>query len=1070
VSRLLVSWSQAELLRRARERLRTEVVVVAPTRGAADDFVRAACDGGFAGVHRLSLVRMAASIASGPMAAEGLAPVSGLGMEALAARVTHALHKDGKLDYFGPVARASGFPRALAATLSELRLEGVRPDDLKNGGVPGSDLARLLARYEAELAERKLADLATVLRLATEEARRGRHRLLGLPLVLLSVPAQTESQREFVAAAARRAPDVLATALAGDEEGVRALEQALGCAAERIGQESAGFRANLFEPRIEKRPEGGPDLQFFSAPGEGQECVEIARRIAGLASEGVAFDQAAILLRNPERYQPLVEEALRRAGIPGYFTRGSARPEPAGRAFLALLACAAEGCSATRFAEYLSLGQAPKVDERGAPVRAEARWVAPEDELLIALAGDAPAGEPAGAEEEVETEDAAAIGGTLQAPSGWEKLLVDAAVVGGRSRWERRLRGLEAEFRLQLAEPDLTEAERAHLERQIERLGHLERFALPLVAMLDALPRRAVWGEWLERLAELAGTALRRPEPVLAALAELEPMEEVGPVDLDEVAGALSERLRFLRTEPPARRYGQVFVATIEEARGRTFEAVFVPGLAEGLFPRRAMEDPLLLDAHRRNVKPGLAQLEDRSARERLLLRTAAAAARARLVVSYPRMDTAQGRPRVPSFYALETVRAAEGRLPELKDFERRAERAAPARLGWPAPAEAAQAIDDTEYDLATVHSALGLKGAPAQGSARYLMEVNPHLARSLRARWQRWEKKWSGADGVVAPQPALAQHRLHARSYSPPALQRFSACPYQFLLYAIHRLKPREEAVALQEMDPLTRGSLFHEAQFEILRKLEANRLLPLTPGKLKWFLQVVDEVVVRVAAKYEEELAPAIPKVWETSVADLRTDLRGWIREATAQSEWRPVRYEFGFGLSAGNAEGGRDPRSVADEAVIEGARLRGVVDLVERDEQRRRLRVTDHKTGKPPAQRPVYTGGGAVLQPLLYGLAVEQLLGEPVDCGRLYFCTQRGGYDEVPILLNSEARQRARIVIETIDRAIGDGFLPAAPAKEACELCDYRVVCGPYEELRVKRKGATRLEALQNIRRMP
>ena len=67
----------------------------------------------------------------------------------------------------------------------------------------------------------------------------------------------------------------------------------------------------------------------------------------------------AILLRNPERYQPVIEDALRRAAIPAYFSRGTARPDPAGRAFLALLACAAEKCSASRFAEYLSLGQVP---------------------------------------------------------------------------------------------------------------------------------------------------------------------------------------------------------------------------------------------------------------------------------------------------------------------------------------------------------------------------------------------------------------------------------------------------------------------------------------------------------------------------------------------------------------------------------------------------------------------------------------------------------------------------------------------------------------------------------------
>ena len=50
----------------------------------------------------------------------------------------------------------------------------------------------------------------------------------------------------------------------------------------------------------------------------------------------------------------------RAPAIPAWFERGTRRPDPAGRAFLALLACAEEHLSARRFAEYLSLGQVPR--------------------------------------------------------------------------------------------------------------------------------------------------------------------------------------------------------------------------------------------------------------------------------------------------------------------------------------------------------------------------------------------------------------------------------------------------------------------------------------------------------------------------------------------------------------------------------------------------------------------------------------------------------------------------------------------------------------------------------------
>src|SRR5207245_7548835 len=130
---------------------------------------------------------------------------------------------------------------------------------------------------------------------------------------------------------------------------------------------------------------------FFSAPGEGREAVEIARRILDEARAGTSFDEMAVLLRAPEVYGSLLEVALRRAGISAWFARGTSRPDPSGRAFLALLDCAVEGLSARRFAEYLSLGQVPPLDEAGAPPVDCVVWRAPEDETLGPATEIAPA-------------------------------------------------------------------------------------------------------------------------------------------------------------------------------------------------------------------------------------------------------------------------------------------------------------------------------------------------------------------------------------------------------------------------------------------------------------------------------------------------------------------------------------------------------------------------------------------------------------------------------------------------------------------------------------------------------
>jgi hypothetical protein len=1108
-----------------------ETILIAPSHSAGEDLVHRT--GGLAGVHRLTLIHLARDLAWPSMADLRLAPVTALGAEALAARAVYDARAAHELKYFEPVSELPGFARALARTLSELRLAGVASEALSPGDAlaqggghgidrgtdrgadplehPRADLARLLARYQTELEERSLADLARVLELASKAAESGRHRWLGLPLVLLDAPLESRAHREFFTRFAARAPFVLA-AIGPDSEAGRdsghasrsdSIAKALGIAQQDPAAEDLDATASLAAPMEHLRKylfdenTPAPDtsdacLEMFSAPGEGLEAVEIARRIVRLAREGVAFDRMAILLRSPERYQPMVEDALRRARIPAYFSKGSARPDPGGRAFLALLMCAAEKCSASRFSEYLSLGQVPpahgQVSGPAAEAEGAAEWIPSGDELLPgsdALADTSPDTSPGIAIQDVDETQ------VVRAPAAWEKLLVDAAVIGGRERWQRRLHGLEREFELRLTmlERD-DEPARDSVARKLDHLRRLEEFALPLIDILDALPREAHWKEWIERLGELARAALRRPEPVLAMLAEFEPMGDVGPMMLEEVAGVLSDRLRFLRSDPPERRYGRVFIASIDEARGREFGVVFLPGLAEGIFPQRAFEDPLLLDQSRRDIRgrlldDSLLLRDDRVDQERARLKLAASAARDRLIASYPRMDVAEARPRVPSFYALELMRAAAGKLPELKWFEREAAESSPARLNWPAPADAADAIDDMEYDLVALRRALPQSGdrptdqpAATSGSARYLVEANDRLARSLRARYRRWDKpKWSEADGLITHDPdtlaALAEHRLNARAWSPTSLQQFAACPYRFALHGIYGLRARDEASPIEQMDPLTRGGLFHAVQFALLNNLKDRAMLPVNPRSLAETLAIADAVLDETAAKYEEELAPAIPRVWKTEIEDLRTDLRGWLQHVAANdSDWEPIHFELAFGSARQSA--GHDPASSPGEVDLSdcGVRLRGSIDLVERNTATGVLRITDHKTGKPPASIPLYVGGGRLLQPLLYGLAAGQLLGATVESGRLFYATQQGGYQHALIPVNEKSRAFLTKLLSNIDGSIAAGFLPPHPQKDGCEFCDYRVVCGPYEELRTARhkdRRDDRLDPLIEIRAM-
>ena len=552
-----------------------ERVLVVPTYLAGEGIAHRVK--GIGGLHRTTLVQFAAELARPEMARLGLAPLSSLGVEAIAARVIHAERVSKPFAYFGAVAAMPGFARALARTVSELRLARVAPSALRETGAPGEDLARLLTRYALELEDRSLADLARVFEMAAEARS---HRWLGLPLLFLDTPVESFAHREFFRFLAGQAPEVFAAVTSGAED----LEEMLGVRAEDldVGEPESSLehlRRYLFSPSPPAYAAEDGAFDIFSSPGEALESVEIARRILRLAGEGVPFDRMTIVLRSPDRYQPVIEDALRRANIPAYFTRGTARPDPGGRAFLALLACAAEKCPASRFAEYLSLGQVP-AEENRAP-----DWVPADDQLL-------PAEPPEAIPDRREK----------PAPSAWEKLLVDAAVIGGRDRWARRLRGLEREFelRLEALEREDDDPSRRHLERQLDQLRQFEQFALPLIETLDALPCSGAV-EGLARIPGRAGAPRAQESRTRAQRSRrIRADGRSGPADARRSGrSAWANASGFLRREPPDRRYGRVLVCSIEESRGQEFAVVFLPGLAEGLFPQKALEDPLLLDAFR---------------------------------------------------------------------------------------------------------------------------------------------------------------------------------------------------------------------------------------------------------------------------------------------------------------------------------------------------------------------------------------------------------------------------------------------------------------------------------------
>jgi hypothetical protein len=246
----------------------------------------------------------------------------------------------------------------------------------------------------------------------------------------------------------------------------------------------------------------------------------------------------------------------------------------------------------------------------------------------------------------------------------------------------------------------------------------------------------------------------------------------------------------------------------------------------------------------------------------------------------------------------------------------------------------------------------------------------------------------------------------------------------------------------------------------------MRALGALPIAPEQREPAQARLDAVLAATAERYRERLAPAIDRVWQDGVAEIRADLRDWLLRAVAEGAWVPAHFELGFGFVHADGDPASRPEPVALDS---GLRLNGAIDLVER--QGAELRAVDYKTGAAPDGSYVVIAGGRMLQPLLYAQALQKLFPDAVvRSGQAYYCSARGGFRRIEVALDERAAARAALLAQTVSDALTQGFLPAAPDRGACERCDYAAVCGPYEEQRAAHKDRTRLEPLVSLRREP
>jgi hypothetical protein len=240
--------------------------------------------------------------------------------------------RDASLRYFGPVAGLPGFSRALARTLQELRLTGLGADAVRSASPARSDLADLLARFDASFADVSALIAQTFSTLRRHCCTSGRSRHAAAARRARERPRRTDAHHRLIGAA----DAVLAT-------GRAAIANRAPRSSRWGGPSNASMRvppaiwhrcgASSSRPSSNRRCDSrmahsncSPRLAKDASASRSPPHLQEARR-------GVRFDEMAVFVRSPRSYFGLLEHALHRAEVPAWFDRGTRRPIQPGARF-----------------------------------------------------------------------------------------------------------------------------------------------------------------------------------------------------------------------------------------------------------------------------------------------------------------------------------------------------------------------------------------------------------------------------------------------------------------------------------------------------------------------------------------------------------------------------------------------------------------------------------------------------------------------------------------------------------------------------------------------------------------
>ncbi len=508
---------------------------------------------------------------------------------------------------------------------------------------------------------------------------------------------------------------------------------------------------------------------------------------------------------------------------------------------------------------------------------------------------------------------------------------------------------------------------------------------LPLVASVrgasnpvEAVREIAGWmtqaAHGLDRppVGEASRDDLRSHEAVTRLVGELDGWQGLVGEALrrDDVVAALERAL--VRPMPTAER-GRVAVVDLLRARTRRFEVVFVLGLEEGTFPRRAPASPFLDDDGRRRLG-GRLQRPDSVSRDRYLFYTACTRPSRRLYLVREAASD-EGSPREPSPFWDEAVA-----LFPSEEVARWTRRRPLSSLTWPlesAPSERERlrAVASLSADGSTRQEADAL--ALANGWERRLERAHRAFERPTRLR-----------------HPTVLAEMAARTVFNVTELERFADCSSAWFIDRVIDPKTIDA-----EVDPKLRGSVAHSALYRFFsslpKEIGSDRV---DPSRVEDAVRLMRGCLNQALEGVRMEMTPIQRRELDQS---LWRDLEHLVREeGSSDFPLEPRQFEVSFGSERSAPELQRG--LPLDGGVV----LSGKIDRIDVDPFSARGIVQDYKAGKH-AHSAREIERELRLQIPLYMLVLRDLVGiEPL--GGVY--RPLGGARRARGLLREDAREDA------------------------------------------------------------